>query len=226
MIKLKKMGSIALAVILLITSVGAFASCGNASKFDDSRIVIVEKSESELRELTTVELDMLKPGGQAWIGTYTISGKLDHTEIAPLGSVCRQYYKIVGNKLHNQKEDKYHHIEVTNNSVYALPIDATDFLDPVLIDGVTLFELDTKCSRSLVDGVYVFEFDKSETEIRGMLEELLGSTYKWDTFNKFEIKIVEEGWEQFYDYASDSLRRTAHAIWSTSIPLYSVDHIA
>ena len=195
---------------MIFTYQAMFTSCGNAWKFNDAKVIILDKTEEELRKVVSIKSETQN---DAWVGKYILAGKAfpDRAEKTVLGSVNRQYCKIT-EKVFDREKGKYVNITVPNNAIYAVP-SYTNI--PLYVSGIELFELDVKCVQVEKDGNDAFEFDLSDTEIRGALEEKLGESYDWETFNKFEIQFVEEWEEEFFEVNHKAFCRSAKAIWST-----------
>jgi len=206
----KKAITFFLVFIIVISYQAVFISCGDTAGVKDYKVIILDKSELELREVYSIECN---GKSDAWIGGYILSGKPfpDKVEKASLGSVNRQYYKIT-EKVYDMVNGKYLNTTVPSEAIYATPAYMTEYNMPLYVGGISLFKLQFNCLVTTEAGEEKLAFSLSDQEIREAIESALGSTYAWDTFNKFEIQFIEELKE---DFASSLGAGTAKAIWST-----------
>lgn len=213
--KFKRALTICLALSMVLTCQAMFTSCGNAFKFKDSKVIILDKTEEQLREVYSGELHGVS---DAWVGKYILSGKPypDRAKKTSLGSLDRQYYKIT-EKVFDLERNDYTDINIPKEAIYAVPtyIYRNESKTPLFINGITLFELELKCLQDAEDEHEVLKFNLEEQEIKNIIEDKLGASYAWETFNKFEIEFVEEFGEEFFWFTKKAFSRKAKAIWST-----------
>lgn len=187
-------------------------SCSISGKYKNPQVILLEQTESELREVSYTESEDTQV---AFIGKYILTGMpYMKTERSALGSLNRQYYKIT-EKVFDNETGEWLNIDIPDKAKYAVPEYATDNKTPLFITGIPLFDLKLKCINPTETVIGKLEFNMEDQDVKSAIENAFGSSYPWETFNKFEIQFIEECGEEYFWFNKDAFSRKAKAIWYT-----------